>query len=96
MELRLFAAYFGERRAVDEVDVLVSIAGEAGMDPDEALDVLQNCTYAAPVKAEEARWVNLGIHAVPAFIMESKYLVSGAQDVQNFKTQIEQLTNLAA
>ena len=96
MEVRLFSAYFGKRRAVDEVDVLVSIAAQAGMDPDEARDVLDHNTYAALVQAEEAKWVSLGIHAVPAFVMESKYLVSGAQDVESFKTQIALVASPAA
>jgi len=39
----------------------------------------------------EQSWVSRGIQGVPAVIFEDKYLLSGAQGVENFTAAIQQV-----
>jgi len=76
---RLFRAYLGEGRAIGEREVLVQIAGEAGLDAEAARAMLASDAYAAAVRADEARARMLGINGVPFFAIDERVGVSGAQ-----------------
>ena len=76
---RLLAATFTEGAPIGDVDTLVGLAAEAGLDPDEARAVLAADAYAAEVRADERRAAALGISAVPFFVVDEAYGVSGAQ-----------------
>ncbi|MBD3584190.1 DsbA family oxidoreductase [Salinimonas sp. HHU 13199] len=80
MKLALFDAYFGHAQSVDEKDVLLSCAESAGLDRNEAQSVLESDDYAQAVRDEEKLWQQAGISSVPAFVINQKYLISGAQE----------------
>jgi predicted DsbA family dithiol-disulfide isomerase len=80
LEMMLFEAYFTHRRNIDDVGVLVDAAGRAGLDTTEAEAVLREGQFGDAVRIEQKLWLDRGIHAVPAFIIEERYLLSGAQD----------------
>jgi predicted DsbA family dithiol-disulfide isomerase len=79
---RLLLAYFTEGKALGDRAVLVSLAAEAGLDPDEAARALEEQTYAAAVRADEQEASALGISGVPFFVFDRKYGVSGAQPAE--------------
>ncbi|MGI9023423.1 MAG: DsbA family oxidoreductase, partial [Acidimicrobiales bacterium] len=79
MKERLLAATFTEGAAIGDVDVLHALAIEAGLDAEEARAVLEGDAYSQEVRADERRAAALGITAVPFFVIDSKYGVSGAQ-----------------
>ncbi|GAC1433026.1 MAG: protein disulfide isomerase FrnE [Chloroflexota bacterium] len=76
---RLMHAYFTEGRAIGDAEVLVEIAGEAGLDRAGARAVLASDAYAADVRADERRAAALGIRGVPFVVIDGQYGVSGAQ-----------------
>jgi predicted DsbA family dithiol-disulfide isomerase len=84
MTERLFRAHFTERRSVFDRDSLVALAGEAGVDPTEARQALEQDAFAEAVRAdvEEAR--ALGATGVPFFVFAHRYGVSGAQPADFF------------
>lgn len=84
LKLALFAAYFSNRQDVSNADILADAAAEVGLDRDEALAVLANNRYADDVRQEQVTWIQRGIQAVPAVVLKSKYLVSGAQGTENY------------
>ncbi len=51
-----------------------------GLDTDEARRVLDEGDYAEAVLEEEAYYQKGGISAVPAYIINHQYLISGAQE----------------
>jgi len=55
------------------------LAGEAGLDPDEARAVLDGDRYAEDVRADELQAQRYGITGVPFFVLDDRYGVSGAQ-----------------
>ncbi|MEQ9490729.1 MAG: DsbA family oxidoreductase [Alphaproteobacteria bacterium] len=87
LKLALFKAYFSDRKDVNNADVLADAAASVGLDRDEALAVLLDGRYADAVRQEEVQWIQRGIQAVPAVVLNEKYLVSGAQGTENY-TQV--------
>jgi predicted DsbA family dithiol-disulfide isomerase len=76
---RLMRAYFTEGLATGDRDVLLGLAAEAGLDPDEARAVLDSDRYADAVRTDEAVAQRIGIHGVPFFVLGRRFGVSGAQ-----------------
>jgi predicted DsbA family dithiol-disulfide isomerase len=76
---RLFAAYLVEGEAIGELETLVRVVSEAGLDADEARAVLDGTAYADEVRADELEASDIGITGVPFFVIDRKYAVSGAQ-----------------
>lgn len=92
----LFAAYFTDRRNISDRAVLADIAGEIGLDRDEALAVLTDQRLAADVRAEENFWLRQGIRGVPAMVFDRQHLVTGAQGVEGYTEILKQLAQLRA
>jgi predicted DsbA family dithiol-disulfide isomerase len=84
----LFEAYFTEGRDPSNHDVLVDIAGRAGLDEDKAREVLVSGRYADAVREAEALWQSRGISAVPAVVINEKYLISGGQPPEAFENAL--------
>jgi predicted DsbA family dithiol-disulfide isomerase len=76
---RLFSATFCEGEAIGDRDVLVRLAAQMGLDSGEAAETLASGGYASEVRADEQEAAALGIHAVPFFVVDRTYGVSGAQ-----------------
>ncbi|WP_296236454.1 DsbA family oxidoreductase [Psychrobacter sp. UBA5136] len=90
----LFAAHFTNGRNLSDKTVLADIAAEVGLDRSEALAVLEDQRFAKEVRAEERHWQQQGIQSVPAIIFNERYLVSGAQGVDNYVGILEQLATM--
>lgn len=95
MKQACFDAYFGRAENISDANVLVRCAEDAGLDGDEAKAVLSSDQYADAVRQDEAKYQQAGVSAVPAFIINQTYLVSGAQEpdtlVQAFREIAEEM-----
>ena len=80
----LFQSYFIEGRDIGTSGVLAEIAGEAGLDAKEVGEWLDSSAEVEQVLAEDRGARRLGINAVPCFIFEGQYAVSGAQEAEFF------------
>jgi len=80
MKMALFEAYFGRAENVTDAEVLANCASSVGLDAEEARAVLNSERYADTVRADEARYQQAGVSAVPAYIVNQKFLISGAQE----------------
>jgi len=87
----LFAAYFTEGRNPNDPEVLVELAAHVGLDPERARAILASAEYAEEVRAREQLYLRNGIHAVPAVILNDKYLVQGGQPVEAFEQALAQV-----
>lgn len=76
---RLFSAHFIEGLSISDAETLLRLAGEVGLDAGEVSRVLGGDSYAADVRADIDRAVQLGIRGVPFFLVGGRYGVSGAQ-----------------
>ena len=91
VELSLFESYFSREENVDDLDVLVAAAGRAGLDEELARAVMTDGRYADGVREEQRFWLSKGIHAVPSFILDGRYLIPGAQDPDVFVAALRRL-----
>src|ERR1700690_3579527 len=78
---RFFRAYMTEGLPIGEREVLVTLAAEAGLDPEEARAVLASDRYAKEVRDDQNAARALGITGVPFFVFGGRLAVSGAQEV---------------
>lgn len=76
--LAVFRAYFAEGKNIARIPVLLEMAGNAGLDPEEARSVLEKRIYKEAVDADWLLSRQTDIRAVPAFVAGDRIL-SGAQ-----------------
>jgi predicted DsbA family dithiol-disulfide isomerase len=92
----LFRAYFTEGRNVADPETLVAAAGEAGLDPARVRAFLTGDDGAAEV-AEQIRLAgDLGVTAVPTFVIDGRWAVVGAQEPDTLLQVFEQVSAGAA
>jgi predicted DsbA family dithiol-disulfide isomerase len=87
----LLTAYHGEGRNIASADVLAELAARAGLPPARAREVLERGEYAAEVRQAERFWQEVGIHSVPAVIVDRKHLISGGQPSAVFEQALRQI-----
>ena len=80
MKERLLRAYFTEGELVSDPETLVRLAAEVGLREDDAHEALAGDRYAAEVRDDERSAEQLGIRAVPTFVIDRALGVSGAQN----------------
>jgi predicted DsbA family dithiol-disulfide isomerase len=86
---RLFRAYFTDNRDLADHAVLAALAADAGLDPGRAAEVLASDAYADTVRADESQASELDIHAVPTFVIEGRWVIPGAQEIDTFVELLE-------
>ena len=81
---QLMAAYFTDGEDVGDHDILVDRAARCGLDADEVRRALadEEGVEALAVALQQA--ADLGITAVPTFVVDSRWSIPGAQDPDYF------------
>lgn len=80
----LFKAYFTDSRNVSDFNTLAEIAKSIGLNKEEAISILNTNKYSDCVRSDEELAGGYGINAVPFFILNEKFTVSGAQPTELF------------
>lgn len=91
LEMALFEAYFTDQLDVSDEKVLIECAAKVGLDPQVAKHIVDDESWADAVAATEQQWLEAGINAVPAIIINQKHLISGAQTSERLVEAIEQI-----
>lgn len=91
MKQALFEAYFGKAEDVSEPNVLLDCVESLGLDRDKAKQILDSDEFADVVREDEATYQQAGVSAVPAFIVNGKYLISGAQEPDTLVQAFEEI-----
>ena len=76
---RLLRAYFTEGELISDQETLVRVAVEVGLDEQEVRELLAGDRFADEVRADERTAGELGISAVPTFVVDRQLGASGAQ-----------------
>ncbi|MFN4041696.1 MAG: DsbA family oxidoreductase [Brevundimonas sp.] len=87
----LFHAHFTENRNLTDAGVLTAAAEAAGLDRAEAAEVLASSRYVEAVRTDQAQWRARGISAVPAVVIDGKYLISGGQPAAVFEEALRRI-----
>ncbi|MFD4033171.1 DsbA family oxidoreductase [Streptomyces sp. NPDC058637] len=86
-----YRANFAEDRSVFDDAVLADLAVEAGLDAEEVRAVLADPdAYADDVRTDEREAAELGANAVPFFVFDRRYGISGGQPSEVFVQALEQ------
>lgn len=88
---QLFRAYFSEGADIGDHAVLVEIAVRAGMTESMAREALSQEAIGALLETQLARAAHLGVTAVPTFVIDGKWSIPGAQDVEFFERTLRRL-----
>ncbi len=76
---RLFRAYWAEGLDIGDVDVLGRIAEEAGLDAAEARKAIGEERHRPRVEGSTRAAIDLGVNGVPAWVIDDRVIVPGAQ-----------------
>jgi predicted DsbA family dithiol-disulfide isomerase len=87
----LFKAYFTDGENPGAHDVLIRLAGEVGLDTARAQEILSSDAYAEDVRKRERVYLDQGIHAVPAVIINDRHLIQGGQPAKVFEQALRQI-----
>lgn len=79
---RVMRAYLSEGQLIGDPAVLARLAHDVGLPPDEVRELLAADRFAAEVRDDERVAAQLGIRAVPFFVVDRTYGASGAQPPQ--------------
>lgn len=91
LEMALFESYFSKQENVGDPEVLGKVAGRVGLEELEAAALLDDGRYARDVREHQRFWLSKGIHAVPSFILDRRFLIPGAQDPDVFVAALEKI-----
>ena len=82
MKERLLHAHFEQRRSVFDVDGLVPLAVEVGLEEDEVRAALADRRYRHAVSQDARTAQALGATGVPFFVVDRRYGAAGAQPAE--------------
>ena len=83
--------YWSEGRDIHDWDVLAIAAREAELDPAEMRSAVESGALAVVVDDRVAAAHELGIHAVPTFVIADRFAIQGAQTADVFEKVIARL-----
>jgi predicted DsbA family dithiol-disulfide isomerase len=87
----LLEAYHGQGRNPGAPDVLVELAGAAGLDVERARAIVASDEFAPEVRAEQHFWLKSGIHSVPSVVVNRRHLIQGAQPPEVFEAALRRI-----
>ena len=93
---RLMHAYWSKGKDLGDDETLLDLVAEAGLDRDEVAAVIADGHYADRVAASTREANAVGINAIPAFVLDRRLLVLGAQPEELFEQAVEQLREEAS
>jgi predicted DsbA family dithiol-disulfide isomerase len=76
---RLMDAYWAEARDIGDPEVLRELAAEIGLPAEEVDELLGGDRFHEVVRESTRQAVSIGANAVPAFLLDRRLLVLGAQ-----------------
>lgn len=91
LKLALFQAYFTDQLNISDDQVLLNVVASAGLDRAAAEAALTDPRYEEQVAQELHYWDMQNITGVPAFIINGKYMIPGAQDAETFVRVFEKV-----
>ncbi len=80
----LLSAHFEKAQDIGDHDVLVGIGTAVGLDAGEIRAALDEGRYRDAVQADITQAARIGVTAVPFFVLDRRYGVSGAQPAEVF------------
>jgi len=88
---RLLQAYFHDGLDIGDPEVLATCAAEVGFDRERVLSFLDSDAGMREVRNDIEQAIEYGISGVPAFVINGRWSIPGAQDTDTFVNVFRQL-----
>ncbi|MDZ4398245.1 DsbA family oxidoreductase [Hydrogenophaga sp.] len=89
----LLAACHTRSEAMGDHGVLLGCVREVGLDEARAQAILGSDEFAQAVREREGFYTSVGIHSVPAVIVNDRHLISGGQPAAVFEQALRQIAS---
>lgn len=91
LKRELLAGHFSHGLDLSDHDQLVQVAISVGLAEDRVREVLNSDEFNAEGQADVAQARELGVSAVPTYVLAEKYALPGAQSVETFSAALQQV-----
>jgi len=91
---KIYETNFIENEIIADIEVLVKIAAEIGLEENEIRDMLESESYKFEVQLEEEEAIVMGIEAIPLYIItinDDQLTVPGAFGKEDLKTALKDM-----
>jgi len=95
MHLALFKAHWQQTGRLEDVDDLVRIGTDVGLDAEQLKSAIEEGRYEDVIDENRQIATSAGISAIPAHVFGRRYLVMGAQPYEVLKQVVDRLTSEA-
>lgn len=93
LKVRLQEAYFGERKNIDNREILKAELKAVGLNVNEAIARLDNKVAIKRVQDEEKLWRDRGVFAVPTMVFDKQIVRRGANETEYYKKLLSHIIN---
>ncbi len=90
---RLLHAYFIDGLNIGDPEVLAECASEVGFDREQVVAFLDSERGRAEVREQISQAAEMGVTAVPTYVVEGRWAIPGAQDTETFVRVLRQLND---
>ena len=93
---KIYEANFIDNEIIADIDILVEIASNLGLDENEIRNILKSDSYNFEVQIEEEEAIVMGVEAIPLYflnISEEQLIIPGAFEKEDFKIAIQDMIN---
>ncbi len=87
----VFKAFFTDLKDIGQIDELLEIAANSGLDAEELRQALAENRHQERLDTAKAEAGRLGINAIPAFLFENDQVISGALPPEVFRNTIKEI-----
>ncbi|GHE77629.1 DsbA family oxidoreductase [Thalassotalea profundi] len=91
LKMRLFSAFFTERKDISKREVLIEEAKAVGISPEQSQAALNDVQLKARVKSLESQWQQMGVSSVPTVVFNRTSALTGAQPQETFTQVLREL-----
>jgi len=85
----LFRAFFERGEDISNIDVLTKLARDLQLDDSSLRTSLESKQFEPSVIADEQEAADLGVHAVPAFVFNRRFALTGVQPLAAFEQMLD-------
>lgn len=87
----MFKAYFEDLKDIGNIETVIGVGEEAGLDVGSLRAALEEGRYRERVDEGIAWSRSIGVTAIPTFVFNERYGMVGAQEQEAFRTMMEKL-----
>lgn len=87
----LLQACHRDRLPMDADDVLLAAVDSAGLEREQAIELLASDQFAEQVREREAFYRQAGVNSVPTLIIDQRYVITGCHPVERLEQALGQI-----